>query len=64
MDIGRSSPNTEKFSDLKNPKRYPKIQYDQDGDAFMVIGGNRKVWITNVAWIENLFALLEKEEKC
>ena len=40
-----------------------KIQYDENENPYVVLDGNRIVWITNVKWIENLMKLIKEENE-
>lgn len=39
------------------------IIHDADGDAYLLISGNRIMAITNEAWIRNLLDNIEKNEE-
>lgn len=42
-------------------KASKKIHYDEEKNPYILIDGNRKVWITTVEWIENLMKLMEEK---
>ena len=39
------------------------IRTDEEGNDYIVVGGNRIIWITNRPWIENLISLWEKQHE-